>query len=412
MSDPDFAPELEGLHRAVELIAEHSTPAGGLPLPLEAPAAPWPDHLPETGIGAAPALEALAPAVLGGAARLGHPGYFAHMDPPTPWPSWAGALWAASLNQNLLHDDAAPVARELERAVVGWLAPFFGMDGGHLLPGSGVATLTALWSARELRGIDTVVASELAHLSVRKAAAVLGLELVELPAGHDDHRMRVSRLDTSNAAVVLSAGTVAAGAVDPLDAFPEAAWRHVDAAWAGPLRLSERHAGLLEGIERADSVGFSAHKWLFQPKECAAVLFRETAAAHDAISYGGGYLAAPNIGLLGSHGASALPLALTLMAWGREGTAGRIDTCMDLARRLADRVQDETRLELFGRPVTGVLLWRPANEPAKDVQARVQDAFVSLATVHDQTWLRSVAANPNADPDLVVDAVLAALSPT
>lgn len=411
MADPDFAPDPGGLQRAVELLAEHAVRAGQ-PLPRQGLPADWPDRLPETGIGATPALEALAPAVLGGAARLGHPGYFAHMDPPTPWLSWAGALWAASLNQNLLHDDAAPVARELERSVVGWLAPFFGMDGGHLLPGSSVATLTALWAARELRGVRTVVASELAHLSVRKAAALLGLELVELPARREDHRMLVKRLDTAKSAVVLSAGTVASGAVDPLDAFPDAAWRHVDAAWAGPLRLSERHAGLLEGIEQADSVGFSAHKWLFQPKECAAVLFRDSAAAHDAISYGDGYLAAPNVGLLGSHGSSALPLALSLMAWGREGTARRIEGCMELAQRLAARVQAERRLELFAPPVTGVLMWRPADEPADGLQARTRGAFVSLTTVHGDTWLRSVAANPNADPDLVVDTVLAALSPT
>jgi L-2,4-diaminobutyrate decarboxylase len=405
MTDPDFEPNLDGLRRAVELIAEHAAQAGE-PLPEPGPSTGWPDSLPEAGVGGLGALEQLAPTVLGSAARLGHPGYFGHMDPATPWPSWAGALWAASLNQNLLHDDAAPVARELERSVVGWLAPFFGMDGGHLLPGSSVATLTALWAARELRGVHTVVASELAHLSVRKAAAVLGLELVELPAGREDHRMRVERLDTSRAAVVLTAGTVASGAVDPLDAFPDAAWRHVDAAWAGPLRLSERHAGLLDGIERADSVGFSAHKWLFQPKECAAVLFRDSAAAHDAISYGSGYLAQPNVGLLGSHGSSALPLALTLMAWGREGTAQRIETCMELAQR---RVRGEPRLELFGPPVTGVLMWRPADEPAGEVQARIEGAFVSLTTVHDETWLRSVSANPNADPDLVVDAVVAAL---
>jgi L-2,4-diaminobutyrate decarboxylase len=409
VSDPDFEPDLEGLRRAVELIAAYAASAAD-PLPRERPSSPWPDSLPESGAGAMQALEALAPAVLGPAARLGHPGYFGHMDPPTPWPSWAGALWAASLNQNLLHKDAAPAARELERSVVGWLAPFFGMDGGHLLPGSSLATLTALWAARELRGVERVVASELAHLSVRKAAGLLGLELVELPAGHDDHRMELSRLDTSSAAVVLTAGTVAAGAVDPLDAFPDAAWRHIDAAWAGPLRLSERHAGLLEGVEGADSVGFSAHKWLFQPKECAAVMFRDSTAAHDAVSYGGGYLAAPNIGLLGSHGASALPLALTLLAWGREGTARRIEACMELAQRLAARVRHEPRLELFRAPVTGVVLWRPVNEPAAEVQPRVEGAFVSLTTVHGESWLRSVAANPKADPDLVVDAVLAALT--
>lgn len=409
MEDPDFGPDLEGLRRAVDLLAEHAGRAAA-PLPPEPPAPAWPELLPEDGVGGRAALEALAPAVLGDAARLGHPGYFAHMDPPTPWQSWAGALWAASLNQNLLHPEAAPVARELERAMVAWLRPFFGMDGGHLLPGSSLATLTALWAARELRGVRSVVASELAHVSVRKAADLLGLELVELPAAASDHRMEPRELDVRRAAVVLTAGTVVSGAIDPLDAFPEAAWRHVDAAWAGPLRLSERHAGLLDGIDAADSVGFSAHKWLFQPKESAVLLFRDSRPAHEVLSYAGGYLAAPNVGLLGSHGATALPLALTLLAWGRAGTARRIDRCTELAVRLAHRVGRERDLTTFAAPVTGILLWRAAGVEVAELRRRMRGAFVSLSSVHGETWLRSVAANPNADPDRVVDAVLDALT--
>ena len=73
MTDPDFEPCLEGLHRAVELLAEQAARPRD-PWPCQAPAAPWPDSLPETGAGGTAALEALAPTVLGAAARLGHPG--------------------------------------------------------------------------------------------------------------------------------------------------------------------------------------------------------------------------------------------------------------------------------------------------------------------------------------------------
>ena len=43
-------------------------------------------------------------------------------------------MWNASLNQNLLHPDLAPVARDVETQTVAWLAPHFGMDGGHVTP--------------------------------------------------------------------------------------------------------------------------------------------------------------------------------------------------------------------------------------------------------------------------------------
>ena len=207
----------------------------------------------------------------------------------------------------------------------------------------------------------------------------------------------------------MTAGTVAAGAIDPLDVVPDAAWRHIDAAWAGPLRLT-RYANRLEGIDRADSVAVSAHKWLFQPKENALVLFRRDTEAHEALSFGGGYLAVPNVGLLGSHGSAALPLAATLMAWGRRGLATRIEHCMELSEALATRVETEPELELFDHPVTGVTLWRSVNSEPTCVRNQLEDAFVALAEVGGETWFRSVAANPMAEPDRVVEGVLSALA--
>lgn len=334
--------------------------------------------------------------------------FFAHMDPPTPWMTWAATQWAAA-NQNLLHPDTAPAARRLEQLVVGWLAPAFGMRGGHLLPGSTLANLTALWAARDLTGAQRVVCSTAAHLSIAKAAHILGLELIEIPVD-DAQRLRVDLVpdDLANAIVVLTAGAVATGAVDPLDAGEGAAWRHVDAAWAGPLRLSS-HTGVLEGIEAADSVAVSAHKWLYQPKDSALVLFAHPEPAHDALSFGGSYLTAPNIGLLGSHGNTALPLAATLLAWGRHSMAARIDADMTLAEQLADLVLAAPELELWRRPLTGVLNWRPRHQPAEEVRARLQDAWISTATINGDTWFRTVAANPRADPQHVVNAVLQAL---
>jgi len=409
--DSDFMVQAQELEKAVALMRWHTETASSV-LP-DSPSFGFPTELPQEGCGGRDALVKLADGFFPSAARLGHPGYFAHMDPPTPWVSWVGALWAAACNQNLLHTDTGAGARELERKVMAWLCPFFGMSGGHLVPGSTLANITALWVARELKGIRNVVVSEMAHLSIRKAASLLNLTVLEVSAD-SRHQMRtddIPDLDLDETAVVLTAGTVAAGAIDPLDAFPGAAWRHVDAAWAGPLRLT-KHAELLDGIEQADSVSVSAHKWLFQPKESALVMFRQEREAHDAISFGSGYLAVPNIGLLGSHGATALPLTATLLAWGREGIAERIEHCMLLAEKLAARIEREPALELLASPVTGVVLWRPRDASPAAVRERMDDAFVSLAQIGDETWFRSVAANPNANPDQVVDGALRALSAT
>lgn len=399
----DFEPDAAGLREALELLLAARADPGSAhldrrpnTLPLE-----WP----QSGIGGRAALRTLAPVSLNQAVRLDHPGFLAHMDPPTPWMTWAGSMWAAAMNQNVLHPDVGPAARDLERTVMDWLAPAFGMRGGHLVPGSTVANLTALWAARELTGARRVICSTAAHLSIRKAAGLLGLQFVEVPVDAAQ-RLRADLLDDdlSDAIVVLVAGTVSAGAVDPLDAGCGAAWRHVDAAWAGPLRLSS-HADLLDGIQAADSVAVSAHKWLYQPKGSAMVLFADPESAEAPLTFGGGYLAAPNVGLLGSAGDRALPLAATLLAWGRNGLAARIDADLALAHRLATIVSAAEDLELWRQPVTGIVNWRSPHVPAADLQSRLRGAWVSTATLGTETWLRSVAVNPHADPDLVVAAV-------
>lgn len=410
--DGDFADDAAGLRQAVHLL--HQARAVAPPVSGRGPASspqPLPDCLPQTGLGAHATLELLAPRVLGGAACLGDAVAFAHMDPPTPWITWATTLWNASLNQNLLHPATAPAARDIEERVVAWLAPYFGMNGGHLTTGSTLANLTALWAARERAGVREVAATPSAHLSVRKAAHILGLSFREIPA--DSDRAPPSDLptaDLSRTALVLTAGATSTGNIDPLAWCGRAAWTHVDAAWAGPLRLSA-YAARLAGIERADSVSVSAHKWLFQPKESALVLFRDTPAAHAAISFGGAYLAAPNVGVLGSHGATAVPLLATLLAWGRSGIAARIEHCMHLAGRIADYVDGEARLSLYAAPQTGVVLWQPRDRTSFErIRQALPAGAVSTTTVAGETWLRMVAANPNADADLLVAQIKAALA--
>ncbi len=404
-SDTDLTDAVHRLRTAMT-PRDHPRPDGAT---LAAALDGLPATLPDAGLGSDRALDRVAALALDGTTQLHHPGFFAHMDPPTPWVTWVTAMWTAATNQNLLHDDTAPAARPVEHRIVAWLAPFFGMDGGHLVPGSSVANLTALWAARERTGVTSVIASDRSHLSVAKAASILGLTYRTVPADAT-HRLTTLPDDLSSTALVLTAGTTQTGAIDDLAMASDAAWTHVDAAWAGPLVLSPTHAHRLAGVERADSVAVSGHKWLFQPKESALVLFADTTAAHDALSFGSGYLAAPNIGLLGSHGAAAVPLLATLLAFGRDGMVARIDAAMALADRLHTRVGDEPLLESWGPNASGVVAWRPHGTwDLRQLRDSLEGAFVSVTDFDGESWLRCVAANPDADPDLVVDAVLSAM---
>lgn len=393
-NDSSFAADLTALRRAVELLEDAARLEADLPLP---------EALPLDGVGEADVLEHLAPHVLGKAAILNAPHVLAHMDPPTPWLTWALTLWNARLNQNLLHPSTAPFAREVEQRVIHWLAPVFGMEGGHMTPGSTIANLTALWASRDAGNARRVVCSDAAHVSIRKAAHILGMTYE--PIATDSHqRLKLDALpsDLSDACLVLTAGTTSVGALDPLEGLPPAAWTHVDAAWAGPLALSDEHAWRLMGIEDADSIAISAHKWLFQPKESALVLFRDAVRAEAALSFGGSYLATPNVGVLGSHGAAAIPLLGLLLAWGRSGIATRIDRCMALAQGLADALEKDPRFVLFGPPQAGVVAFQPLGEDIDSFSNRLPPNLVSMTAIAGDKWLRCVAANPTADLSLIL----------
>ena len=397
MQDNAFKPSPDGLAQAVSLLLE----GAGLQ------AVALPDRLPETGMGETDTLRMLAPNVLGAAAALGDETAFAHMDPPTPWVTWATTLWNAALNQNLLHPATSPAARDIEQRVINWLRPHFGMDGGHMTPGATVANLTALWAARDVAGARRVLASEHAHLSVRKSAHLLGLRYEGIAV---DRNGRLDRhalpSDLHDTCLVLTAGTTSTGAIDALTPDTGAAWTHVDAAWGGALALSDTYASRLEGLAQADSVAISAHKWLFQPKESALVLFRDTARANTALAFEGGYLATPNVGVLGSHGATAVPLLATLMAWGRQGMAERIDRCMRTAERVHAFLARQTEAEMYAPPETGVIAWRLGDDARTHrVFEALPEGMASMTTLDGLHWIRHVAANPNTDAEVVTNAI-------
>lgn len=391
--DKSFSPG-NGLEHALSLLRQ--TPLERIDLP---------ESCPETGVGELEALDMLAPHVLGRAALLDRSDVLAHMDPPTPWITWAATLWNARLNQNLLHPATAPFAIEAEKRVIEWLTPFFGMHGGHLCSGSTLANLTALWAAREAKEIKKVVASEAAHLSVKKAAAILGLTYEEV-ATNSHGQLDPNQLgDISETCLVLTAGTTATGEIDPLALAGLAKWTHVDAAWAGPLRLSPTYSHLLEGIDKADSVAVSAHKWLFQPKDSALIMFREPEVANPSISFGGSYLAAPNIGVQGSRGAAAIPLLALLIAWGRKGFVERIDRTMAMADTLANALSKEEDLSLWAKPKTGITVFRPLIGSTEEFYRRLPEGMLSTCVVEDKKWLRSVAANPLADINKIISII-------
>ena len=142
-----------------------------------------------------------------------------------------------------------------------------------------------------------------------------------------------------------------------------------------------------------------------QPKDSALVMFREPEVANPAISYGGGYLAAPNVGVQGSRGAAAIGLLATLVASGRIGVVARIDWVMDIANQLAEKLRGEEGIHLWAMPKTGVTVFRPINCTTEEFISRLPVGMLSTCIVDGKSWLRSVAANPLADIDSIFSTI-------
>ena len=248
----------------------------------------------------------------------GHPRFFGYVaSPSTPIGAYADLI-ASALNANITCWRSGPGGTEVEQLVVRWLGTLIGYDEnakGLLTSGGSMANMIALLIAsRRKSGVEvarkglwnagpplTIYASEEVHMSIPKAADILGFgrDQVRVVGCDERQRMRVDELvarinaDKSNGfrpfCVVASAGTVNTGAVDPLAEIADVAaefdlWLHVDGAYGAPGVLDQRKAELFAGLERADSVSLDPHKWLFVPVDAGCLLFRDSVAAATAFS--------------------------------------------------------------------------------------------------------------------------------
>ena len=88
-----------------------------------------------------------------------------------------------------------------------------------------------------------------------------------------------------------------------------------------------------------------------------------------------------------------------------------IDRTMELVEELAELVDAHDDLESRSAPSSGVLCWRHRRVSVDDIKRHLPEGvLVSTTTINGEPWLRSVAANPNADPANVVAGVLQAAS--
>jgi len=281
----------------------------------------------------------------------------------------AARLLADVWDQNAGLQVMSPIAAKLEAICQTWLVDLFSLPAGAamgLLSGTSLATLCGLLAGRNAilrrqgwdlseRGLFNapplrVVMSSAAHVTVRKALAILGIgsAQIELAPADEQGRFDADQLPPldERTILILQAGNVNSGAFDPFlplcrAAEAAGAWTHIDGAFGLWARACESTAHLTAGIELADSWSVDAHKTLNAPYDCGIVFCRDRHALVSALQASDSYIQ-PGEGRDGmlytpemSRRARSIELWAALKSLGRSGVDQLVAQLCQRARQFA-----------------------------------------------------------------------------
>ncbi|HET7312933.1 pyridoxal phosphate-dependent decarboxylase family protein [Salinisphaera sp.] len=311
---------------------------------------------------------------------------------------------AMLINPNNHALDGGRASSDLEKQVVVDIGKMLGLPQtlGHLTSGGTMANLEALWVAREETDGRCVLASEQAHYTHSRLTNVLGLSFDAVPAdpkGRMCMRRLEKRLSKGDVGtVVVTMGTTALGAVDPLaDVLALRAkydFRvHVDAAYGGYFILDEslgsetrRH---FDWVAHIDSISIDPHKHGLQPYGCGCILFSDPAVGrhykHDSpyTYFSSTELHLGEISLECSRaGAAACALWATMqyfpLVLGGE-FADRLTQSRAAAKRLKSFLLDDNRFRTPWNPELDIVVWMPKGTSARDISAKSAAIFERAA---------------------------------
>jgi glutamate/tyrosine decarboxylase-like PLP-dependent enzyme len=312
-----------------------------------------------------------------------------------------GDMLASTMNTNASGFEQS--SAYVEAQVIDWFKSLFGFPDeatGILVSSGSAGNLTSLTVARDamipnvvndglagLGGRACVYASDEVHNSVDKAIGVLGLGRSSLRRirTNDDFTIDLDALREAIAkdkrdgakpiCIVGTAGTVATGAIDDLSALADIAqengmWYHVDGAFGAIAALSDTLRPRLKGMERADSLAFDLHKWLYVNFDAGCVLVRRPEAQLESFSIPASYLSTLKGGIAtGPHrygemgvdlsrGFRALKAWMSFKTYGFDKYARLVDQNVAQAKYLAELVEAHDELELVAPVPLNVVCFR------------------------------------------------------
>ncbi|MBW3567243.1 MAG: aminotransferase class V-fold PLP-dependent enzyme, partial [Proteobacteria bacterium] len=337
--------------------------------------------LPETGAAFTDVFREFEETIAKHCRANGHQRFFAYVSASADPAGMVAELLAAAMNQNVTAWRSSPGAAGVERLVVRWLDEMLGFGGDGILTGGGSAAnfnavaMAILRAERNgVRRADmTLYSSEDTHLSIAKAARILGIDNENLRAlpldaqrrmKTDALRQAIDRDRKNGKAPVLiaaSAGTANCGAIDPLNEIGEIAsreniWLHIDGAYGAPAAITQEYAWMRDAFSQADSLSIDPHKWLYAPLDVGCLLFRDDKDAQMAFMETAAYTAVTQTdpveayaffdhGMELSRRFRALKLWFAMRLHGVDAYRKTIEGNIALRRYLDECIRQDDRLE-------------------------------------------------------------------
>ncbi|GAB4016075.1 pyridoxal phosphate-dependent decarboxylase family protein [Spirosoma koreense] len=422
--------------------------------------------LPEDGTAPADILATATDLLFSHSLFNGHPKFLGYItSSPAPIGALADLL-AATVNPNVGANVLSPMATEIEKQTIRWLAELIGVSptyGGLLVSGGNMANFTAFIAARTAKapkaikeeGIAAtsrrllVYCSKTTHTWIEKAAILFGLgaNAIRWIETGSDNKMNNTVLEQTiredigegyqPMMVIGTAGNVSTGVVDDLNGIASICktydlWFHIDGAYGIPAAVIPELNEVFEGIQEADSIALDPHKWLYSPLEAGCTLVKnpnhllETYSSHP-VYYNfsspdeGATLNYYEYGFQNSRGFRALKVWLGLQQVGRRGYRQMIGEDIALARLLFELASNHAELEAVTQhlSITTLRYIPPTVIPAPEREAYLNrlneallndlqqggQAFLSNAVVGGAYCLRACIVNFRTSKEDIADIV-------
>ncbi len=366
-----------------------------------------------------------------------HPRFFAWFANSATPPSILAEFLIAAINVNAMLWRSSPAATELEQVTLGWIREWLGLPAslfGIIFDTASVAVLQAIGAAREyadpecrqkgMRPGLTIYVSEETHFSAERAAITLGFgqENVRKIEVDGEFRMRADCLEAAiqsdlaagkrPCCIVASVGSTSTSAIDPIPQIADIAerydvWLHIDAAYGGSAAVLPEMRHVFAGVERAHSLVFNPHKWLYVSMDCSIfytsrpeILRRASSISAEVIrtAEDDQVVNFNDYGVQLGRRFRALKLWYVLRHYGREGIMAMLRDSIRLAQLLKELVASDSAFELAA-PVPFSLVCfrlRASNEANRSLLEAINQsgkAFLSHTVLNRKYVLRFAIGN-------------------